>query len=119
MSDYPIRLSCGHGVHNMDDAHPATIKEWIHDQSGTHRAFRHGTVCHQCLAHYRENNLLLENDEQTVDWVTEEDIVYRLQKRAQIRRQIPGRKSVQEGKPDRIVELLEKAAQNIIELRGY
>ena len=31
-----------------------------------------------------------------------DDIVYRLRKRAEIRRQIPGRKSVEEGKPDRI-----------------
>jgi len=51
--------------------------------------------------------------------VTEDDIVYRLQKRACIRRQIPNRKSVQEGKPDRIAELLEEAAATIIQLRGY
>jgi len=39
-----------------------------------------------------------------------EDLVYRLRKRAEIRRQIPGRKSVQEGKPDRLADLLEEAA---------
>ena len=43
------------------------------------------------------------------------DIVYRLRKRAEIRRQIPDRKSVQEGKSDRIADLLEEAA-NYIEL---
>ena len=43
-----------------------------------------------------------------------EDLVYRLRKRAEIRRQIQDRKSVQEGKPDRIADLLEEAA-NIIE----
>jgi hypothetical protein len=42
-----------------------------------------------------------------------EDLVYRLRKRAEIRRQIPGRKSVQEGKPDRIADLLEEAADYI------
>ena len=47
----------------------------------------------------------------------EEDIVYRLLKRAEIRRQIPGRKSVEEGQPDRIADLLEEAAQEIIRLR--
>lgn len=47
-----------------------------------------------------------------------EDIVYRLRKRAEIRRQIPGRKSVQEGKPDRISDLLEEAANEITKLRG-
>jgi hypothetical protein len=49
--------------------------------------------------------------------VNEEDIVYRLQKRAEIRRQIPGRKSVEEGKPDRIADLLEEAAEYIEDLR--
>jgi nitric oxide reductase activation protein len=38
------------------------------------------------------------------------DLVYRLRKRAEIRRQIPNRKSVQEGQPDRIADLLEEAA---------
>jgi hypothetical protein len=42
-----------------------------------------------------------------------EDIVYRLRKRAEIRRQISTRKSVQEGQPDRISDLLEEAANEI------
>ena len=42
-----------------------------------------------------------------------EDLVYRLRKRAEIRRQIADRKSVQEGKPDRISDLLEEAANEI------
>lgn len=46
-----------------------------------------------------------------------EDLVYRLRKRAEIRRQIPSRKSVQEGKPDRIADLLEEAANEIQRMR--
>lgn len=46
-----------------------------------------------------------------------EDLVYRLRKRAEIRRQIPTRKSVQEGKPDRMSDLLEEAANEIEKLR--
>lgn len=46
-----------------------------------------------------------------------EDIIYRLRKRAEIRRQITTRKSVQEGKPDRIADLLEEAANEITLLR--
>lgn len=46
----------------------------------------------------------------------DEDIVYRLRKRAEIRRQIPNRKSVIEGKPDRISDLLEEAANEIEQL---
>ena len=42
-----------------------------------------------------------------------DDLVYRLRKRAEIRRQIDTRKSVQEGKPDRIADLLEEAADYI------
>ena len=37
-------------------------------------------------------------------------LVFRLLKRAEIRRQIPSRKSVQQGEPDRISDLLEEAA---------
>lgn len=50
--------------------------------------------------------------------MTEEDLVYRLRKRAEIRRQIQTRKSVQEGKPDRIADLLEEAAAEINYLRN-
>ena len=49
--------------------------------------------------------------------MNEEDLVYRLRKRAEIRQQIQTRKSVQEGKPDRIALLLEEAASEIERLR--
>jgi hypothetical protein len=45
--------------------------------------------------------------------VSEQSLVFRLRKRAEIRRQINDRKSVQEGKPDRISDLLEEAANKI------
>ena len=48
----------------------------------------------------------------------ENDIVFRLRKRAEIRRQIPGRKSVEEGAPDRIADLLEEAANEIEAMRN-
>lgn len=51
-----------------------------------------------------------------MDEIYIEDLIYRLQKRSEIRLGIASRKSVQEGKPDRIAELLEEAAQAIIEL---
>lgn len=41
------------------------------------------------------------------------DLVERLRVRASIRRQIPGRKSVQEGRPDKIADLLDEAASYI------
>jgi hypothetical protein len=47
----------------------------------------------------------------------ENDIICRLRKRAQIRRQIPTRKSVQEGLPDRLADLLDEAADEIGTLR--
>jgi len=50
--------------------------------------------------------------------MNEDDIVYRLRERARIRRQIPHRKSVIEGKPDRIADLLEEAASVIEGLRS-
>lgn len=45
------------------------------------------------------------------------DLVNRLRKRAQIRRNIPTRKSVQEGVSDRISDLLEESANEISRLR--
>ena len=45
--------------------------------------------------------------------VSQQSLVFRLRKRAEIRRQIPGRKSVEEGAPDRIADLLEEAAAEI------
>jgi len=52
-----------------------------------------------------------------MDNIMDQDIVDRLRIRASIRRQIPGRKSVQENKPDRIADLLDEAAQEIQDLR--
>ncbi len=46
-----------------------------------------------------------------------QDIVYRLLKRAEIRRSIPTRKSVENGEPDRIADILEEAAKEIVDLR--
>jgi hypothetical protein len=45
--------------------------------------------------------------------VEQQSLVYRLRKRAEIRRQIKDRKSVQEGQADRIADLLEEAANEI------
>ena len=42
-----------------------------------------------------------------------QSLIFRLRKRAEIRRQISTRKSVQEGKPDRLSDLLEEAANKI------
>lgn len=44
------------------------------------------------------------------------DLIQRLRVRAQIRRQITTRKSVQEGKPDRLADLLEEAANELEKL---
>jgi len=48
----------------------------------------------------------------------EETLIQRLRKRAEIRRQIKTRKSVQENAPDRISDLLEEAANRIEELEN-
>lgn len=44
----------------------------------------------------------------------QQSLVFRLLKRAEIRRQISSRKSVQEGKPDRLADLLEEAATELL-----
>ena len=58
------------------------------------------------------------NDESHLP-VSEQSLVYRLRKRAEIRRQIADRKSVQENKPDRIADLLEEAADEIDRLKEF
>lgn len=45
--------------------------------------------------------------------VNQQSLIYRLRTRAAIRRQIKDRKSVQEGAPDRIADLLEEAADEL------
>jgi hypothetical protein len=49
--------------------------------------------------------------------VAEQSLVFRLRKRAEIRRQIPGRLAVVENKPDRIADLLDEAADEIDKLQ--
>jgi hypothetical protein len=49
--------------------------------------------------------------------VADQSLVYRLRKRAEIRRNISERKSVQENQPDRIADLLEEAANEIERLQ--
>jgi len=58
----------------------------------------------------------MNNDESNLP-VSEQSLVYRLRKRAEIRRQISSRKSVEEGKSDRIADLLEEAADEIDRLQ--
>ena len=48
--------------------------------------------------------------------VSEQSLLFRLRKRAEIRRQIPHRKSVTEGAPDRLADLLDEAADAIEQL---
>jgi hypothetical protein len=117
MIEHPIRLSCGHGVDDFDEGYPAVTKDWTHDQYGSHRVLRHSTVCRPCLDRYHQHGLLFESEEQGVGWVTEDDIVVRLQKRAEIRRFITT--TLAEGTAASVAELLEEAAAAIIRLRGY
>ena len=57
------------------------------------------------------------NDESHLPY-EQQSLIFRLRKRAEIRRQISTRKSVQEGKPDRLADLLEEAANEIERLKG-
>jgi hypothetical protein len=56
------------------------------------------------------------NDESHLP-VSEQSLVFRLRKRADIRRNNTARKSVQENAPDRISDLLEEAAEEIERLQ--
>ena len=51
--------------------------------------------------------------------VAEQSLLFRLRKRAEIRRQIPGRLAVTEGKPDKIANLLDEAADELERLTQF
>jgi hypothetical protein len=68
------------------------------------------------LAVYNDERLVSNFDKkQMAD--EQQSLVFRLEERARIRRQISTRKSVQEGKADRISDLLEEAAKEITRLK--
>jgi hypothetical protein len=69
----------------------------------------------ELLEIFKDNDVTVSG---CVTKVDEQDLVYRLRKRAEIRRQIPSRKSVQEGKTDRMADLLDEAAAEIERLRN-
>ena len=50
--------------------------------------------------------------------IEQQSLVFRLKKRAEIRRQIAHRKSVAEGKTDRLADLLDEAAKEILILQS-
>lgn len=59
----------------------------------------------------------MHNDESHLP-VSEQSLLFRLRKRAEIRRQIPGRLAVVENKPDKIADLLDEAANEIENLKN-
>lgn len=80
-----------------------------YDDKGT-GDFAH--VCGPVTVKTYENPEEFDRDESHLP-VAEQSLLFRLRKRAEIRRQISSRKSVEEGKPDRIADLLEEAANEI------
>jgi hypothetical protein len=64
-------------------------------------------ICHECLSPSECSSI---GCQELVTSVSNQTLIFRLRKRAAIRRQILSRKSVQEGAPDRIADLLEEAA---------
>lgn len=92
--------------------------EWQHDQLAAQaRIIDHiQQVMDACTADYvRAESVYDELFPE--DKPEEETLEYRLRKRAEIRRQIGTRKSVQEGAPDRIADLLEEAAAFVATVR--
>lgn len=71
------------------------------------------------MTHYTntDNPIDFPKDESQLPY-EQQSLVFRLKKRAEIRRQISTRKSVQEGKADRLADLLDEAATEIERLEG-
>lgn len=64
---------------------------------------------------YKFANLVIQEFVPQADNQT--NLIFRLQERARIRRQIPTRLSVQEGQTDRIADLLDEAATELLKYR--
>ena len=72
--------------------------------------------CEKCLSPTECNGVeCLDN----IRPVVNQPLIYRLRKRAEIRRQIPSRLAVTEGKPDKIADLLEEAASELEKFRIF
>lgn len=71
--------------------------------------------CEKCLSPTECNGTECLDD---IRPVVDQPVVFRLRKRAEIRRQIPGRLAVVENKPDKIADLLDEAANEIESLRA-
>jgi hypothetical protein len=67
---------------------------------------------------YNDERLVSNFDKKQMA-VEQQSLVFRLEERARIRRQITTRKSVQEGQPDRIADLLEEAARELRQHRDF
>jgi hypothetical protein len=92
-----------------------TARQFIEMIAGTYYELSHDKVRIQRDEHVRwAKEWLRTHPEEAVQ---EEDLVYRLRKRAEIRRSIATRKSVQNNEPDRIADLLEEAADEMEKLR--
>jgi len=94
---------CGHDDKNL--------KDW------THICVPESVKTYENLEEFDRFEEHMARDESHLP-VSEQSLVFRLRKRAEIRRQIPGRKSVEEGKSDRIADLLEEAADEIERLKN-
>jgi predicted nuclease with TOPRIM domain len=95
-----------------------SMVEWQHDRISelTEKNEALEAICDACLTgDYRLEQAYTELFPE--DQPEEETLEYRLRKRAEIRRQIATRKSVQEGAPDRISDLLEEAAAFVATVR--
>src|SRR5882757_7726815 len=93
------------GETNMERQYDASDSFWsLTEDQKLHRAINDS---------FRD--LMMESTE-IEDMTT--DLIERLRTRALIRRNISSRKSVQEGRPDRIADLLDEAADEIIRLGG-
>ncbi len=126
MNENRVTLGCGHRVAHVSDGVAVIVKGLDYTMYGGTldgegpRALRYGYVCQSCRDYYQKEGVLFNTADEAEVWVqNRDDIVYRLKRRAEIRRTIPDRKSVMENKPDRIADLLEEAAQKITDLRGY
>lgn len=64
-----IRFSCGHESDNMDDGLLVYVKDYNRENE---RAFSYMMVCKECHEMYKNEDLLLKDEQEGYDWMNED-----------------------------------------------
>lgn len=68
-----ITLSCGHREDDFDNHHNVMTREWEITEEGWVKAVGYSVVCLSCFEAYKSEGLLLESEEEAMQWLRSTD----------------------------------------------